>query len=127
VWSAGSRGARGRCRVERQQVSGALETRAARGTEEAVVPNLGEAAREHVLEEAREERVRGEREASRLVGARVGVAEGDASVGEVFESVIGERDVVDVTREIARGVLAVAARALAEAPAAGARPAAVTA
>ena len=89
---------------ERQQVSRARKIRASGGAEEAIGPDFGEALREHVLEEARDERVHRERDAPGLVGARVGVAEGDAPVCERFESVIGEGHVIDVPREIARRV-----------------------
>jgi len=46
-----------------------------------------------------------ERYAPGLVGTRVGVAEGDATVCEGFQPVIGERDVIDIARKIARRVL----------------------
>ncbi len=91
-------------RVELEQVSGALEIRATGGPEEPVVADLGEAPREHVFEKAREERVHRERQPSGLVGARVGVAEGDATVREGFDPVMGEGHVIDVAREIARRV-----------------------
>ena len=92
-------------RVERQQVSGVLEIRATGGTEEPVVADLGEAPRKHVFENARDERVHRERQPSGLVRARVGVAEGDATVREGLNSMIGEGDVIDIAGEIARRVL----------------------
>ena len=97
-------GHRGCRRVEFEQVSGTLEIRATGGTEETIVPDFGEATWQHVLEEARDERVHRERHAPGLVGARVGVAEGDATMREGFEPVIGEGHVIDVAREIARRV-----------------------
>ena len=104
----GARGGVGHCGaherrgVELEQVSCARKIRATGGTEEPVVADLGEAPREHVFEKARDERVHRERQPSGLVRARVGVAEGDAPVREGFEPVIGEGDVIDVAREIAR-------------------------
>ena len=98
-----------RC-VKIQEVSGALEIRAARGTQEAIVPDLGEATGEDVLEESRDERVHREGETSGLVRARVGVAEGDPALVESVQAVVGERDAVDVAREIERGLLAAADR-----------------
>ena len=92
--------------VEREQVSRAFQRRAAGRTQESVGPDFGESAREYVFENARDECVHGERDAPTLVGARMRIAEGDAPVGEGFELVIGEGDVTDVPREIARRVLA---------------------
>ena len=50
-----------RRRVELQQMTGALEIGPAGRTQEAIGADLGEAAREDVLEEARDERVHRER------------------------------------------------------------------
>ena len=85
-------------------MSCAREIRATGGTEEPVIADFREAPREHVFEKALDERVHRERQPSGLVGARVRVAEGDATVREGFDPVIGEGDVIDVAREIARRV-----------------------
>lgn len=94
-----------RRRVEIKQASGTREILTASGTQETVVADLGEAAREHVLEKARNERVHRERHAPCLLGARMGVAKRDAGVLEPFERMVAEGDAIDVAREIARGVV----------------------
>ena len=93
-----------------QHGSGPLEIGTAGGTQEPVVADLGKAPWENMLEESREERVHRERHAPRLLGARVGVAEGDAAVGKPFQPVVGERDVIDIAREVVRRVCAAADR-----------------
>ena len=92
------------------QGSGALGIGAAGGTQEAIGADLGEAAWEDVLEESREEHGHREGEPPGLVGASVGVVEDGPPVLEAFEPVGGERDTIDVAREIARGVFAAADR-----------------
>ena len=62
-------------RVAREQLARPLERGPTAGTEQAVPPNLGEAARQRVLEKARQKGVDGQRDGSRRVGARVGSSE----------------------------------------------------
>ena len=85
-------------------MSCALESRVARGTAKAILPNFRTATRQHVLEEPREEHVHRERDAPCLVGARERVPERDAIVRAALQPVVGEGNVVDVAREIARRV-----------------------
>ena len=87
--------------MEIQQVPGPLEIRPRGGTREPIVADLGKAPQQDVVEEARDERVHWERDAARLLRARVRVAEGDAPVRERLQALIGERDVMDVAREMA--------------------------
>ena len=95
-----------RGRVELEQVAGVVELRSAAGAEEPEVANLGEAARHHMLEEAPDEGVDREREAPRLLRARMGVGEGDALMVELLEPRIGERDVKYIPRQVADGMVA---------------------
>lgn len=83
-----------------------LEIGPAAGAQEAIVADLGEAAREDVLEEARDEDVDREGQAAGWVSARVRVGEGDAAMREAFETLVGEGDAIDIAREIEGGVLA---------------------
>ncbi len=75
-------------RVELEQVSRALKRRSAGGTQKLIVADLGEAPWEYVFEKARDERVRRKRHALGLVGARVRIMEGDATVREGLDLVI---------------------------------------
>ncbi len=100
----GHRGARERRGVELEQVSRALKRRAAGRTQETIIPDLGEAPREHVFEKTRDECVHRKRQPSGLLGARVRIAKRDATVREGFDPVIGEGDVIDIAGERARRV-----------------------
>lgn len=85
---------------------GPFEISTSGGTQQPIVADLGEAPRQGVLEEPRDECVHRKRQAPRLVRARVNVAEGDAAVLEPLQSMIGERDVIDVARELSVGLRA---------------------
>jgi hypothetical protein len=88
--------------VVRKPLSCALEVGLPAGAEEAVGTDLGEAAGEDVLNKAVEEGADGEGEAPRLVGAGVGVADGDAVVRQALEALVGEGDAIDVAGEVTR-------------------------
>ncbi len=92
--------------VELEEVAGVVELRAAAGTQEPEVANFGKAARQHVLEEAPDDGVDREREAPRLLRARVGVAERDAIVVESLKPRVGEGDVKHIPRQITEGMIA---------------------
>ena len=98
---------RGRRRGE-EEFTGSLEIRPGSRAQEAVVADPGKAAGQDVLEEAGDEVVRRQRHAASVSGSGVGVAEGDAATGERFDALVGERDAVDVMREIERGVMSAA-------------------
>jgi hypothetical protein len=70
------------------------------GAVEAVVADLGEAAREDVREESRDEPLRGERAVLDDGASVVAVSEGDDSVVEAFETRVGDRDPEDVASEV---------------------------
>ena len=101
-------GRRGGALMLLEDRAGRGEHRAAGGCEEAVVAHLGEAAREHVLQEAGDELGRRELAATGLVGVRVGVPEDHASVVEQLDAVLGDRDPVDVAGKVAGDADAVA-------------------
>lgn len=92
--------------MEVQEVSCAFEIAPAAWAQQAVGADFGEAAGEDVLEESCEEGVHRECDTARFTGAGVRVAEGDVVLLEAFDAVVGERDAVDVAREIEQGVLA---------------------
>ncbi|MCI0435224.1 MAG: hypothetical protein L0271_16525 [Gemmatimonadetes bacterium] len=96
--------------VALQEMTSALEFFVMAGAEQTIGADSGEAAREHVEQEAVEEVVDRERHAAGFVGPGVSIAEGDLAVGEAFNAVIAERDAIDVAREVQRGVLAPANR-----------------
>ena len=81
--------------------------------------DLGEAPWEHVLEESREELGRGERAARHLSGATVTKPEGDATLVEVVEATIGDRDSEDMTPEVLEHLLTGASRLHVDDPVAG--------
>jgi hypothetical protein len=94
--------------VKLEQVADTLEILATGRTQQAVGADLGEAAREDVLEKARDEDIDRQCHALALVSARVRVSEGDVVVFEAFEAVVGKGHAVDVAREVERGLLAAA-------------------
>jgi len=83
-------GARGIGCQSREERAGAIEIFLAGGGVEAVVTDLGEAAREDVLEEPAEELLGGERCAADLAGVVLAIAEGDLAVFEPLEPAVGE-------------------------------------
>jgi hypothetical protein len=89
-----------------EKLSGAFEIVAAGRAQKAVVADLGEAAREDVLEEPCDELLGRQRQAPGLAGAAVGVAEGDAAVFEALDTVVGQGDTIDVAREVEGGLFA---------------------
>lgn len=95
-------------RVELEQVAGAFSGSGGGRAEEPVAADLLEALGEDMLEEARDEGVDGQGEVPGLVGAGADVAEGDLAVVEGFDAVVGERDAMDVAREVFGSVRAVA-------------------
>lgn len=96
--------------MRREEVTRPLERSSTTGAQESIPPNLREAPREHVVEKAREKRVDGKRDGSRLVGVCMGVPKTDVTVREAVESLIRERDTKDIAREIADRVRAGADR-----------------
>jgi hypothetical protein len=72
----------------------------ARGREEAVVADLGEAPREDVLQEAGDEGRRFEIAAADLAGPRVGVSEDHTVVLGACDAILGDCDPVDVASEV---------------------------
>jgi hypothetical protein len=94
--------------VRLEEVTRGVELRSAPGTQEPEVANLGKVTRQHMLEEALDERVDREREVPCLLRACVGVAEGDVVVVEPDEPRIGEGDVKDIAGQIPEGMVAMA-------------------
>lgn len=68
----------------------------ARGAEQTVVADLGEALGQHVLQKTAEERQRVEGAALQGARAAVAVAERDLAIGEAFEATVDDRDAEDV-------------------------------
>jgi hypothetical protein len=83
--------------VKIEQVASLLELLPAAGAEEAVGADLGEAAREDMLEKPCDEDIHGECQALALVSAGVSVAKGDLTLLESLEGVIGERHAIHIT------------------------------
>ena len=73
------------------------------GTEQAVVTNLDEARREHVLEEATNELLGGKGALLELVSGRLFVSEGDLAIMQLAQTVVAEGDAKDVRSEILEG------------------------
>src|SRR5207237_9195460 len=69
-------GRRTRRGVELEDVAGGIELRSVRRAQESEVANLGEAARQHMLEEGRDEGSEREREATPFLRPCVGVGGG---------------------------------------------------
>ena len=74
-------------------------------TQEAVGAHFGKATRQDVREEAIEKVLDGERYPTGLTGPRMSVFESDLIVTHALDPLIGERDPIDVAREIECGVL----------------------
>ena len=116
VWRARRRRRRAGGRERRP---GGVELPPTRGTGEPVVPNLREAPWEHVLEEPREERRRGERAARQLPGAAITVPKRHAALVELLEATVGDRDAEDVAAEVLEHLLPGARRLHVDDPVAG--------
>ncbi len=82
--------------VASEELASVFEMVAAGRTEQAVGADLGEAARQDVLQEARDEVLHRKGQASGFVRARVSVTEGDVTVCEALERMVTERDAIDV-------------------------------
>jgi len=82
-----------------------LEVAAAGRTPEAVIPYLGAAAREHVLEKAVEECHAGKSHTPHLLAPVVPIAEGDLAVGDAFQAAVGDRNPEDVPPEVGEHLL----------------------
>ena len=70
------------------------------GAEQAVVTDLGEAARQDVLKESRDELWGVEGAAIDITGLAVTIAKGDLAVVEVLEPTVDEGDAEDVAGEV---------------------------
>src|SRR4029077_18352448 len=75
---------------------------------EAVAADLLKAFGKDVLKKAGDKGVNGKSEATGLVSAGTDVAKRDSAVIEGLDAVIGDRDAMDVAREVLGGVLAIA-------------------
>ena len=91
-----------------EDFAGGGEHRAASGGEQPVVPHLGEAAREHVLQEAGDEVRHRQLAATDLVGAGVRVPQDHPAIVEALDAVLGDRHPVDVAGKVAGDAGAVA-------------------
>jgi len=95
-------------RVELKELAGASALTGGGRAEESVTADLLKALRKDVLEKARDEGKDGESEASGLVSARAGIAEGDATMIEGLDAVVGDRDAMGIAGEVLGSVLPVA-------------------
>ena len=102
VWRARRRRRRG---GGRERCPGGVELPPTRGTGKPIVSNLGETPWEHVLEEPREERRRGQRAARQLPGTTITEPKRDATVVDVFEAIVGDRDPENVAAEVLEHLL----------------------
>lgn len=91
-----------------KQLAGSLSLAGGGRTKEAVAADLLKAFGKDVLEKAGDKGVNGKSEAAGLVSAGTDVAKGDAPMLEGLDAVIGDRDAMDVAREVLGGVLPIA-------------------
>jgi hypothetical protein len=72
------------------------------GAEQAIVTDLNEAWREHVLEEAADEFCGGDGAELELVSGRFFVRESDSAIMELAQAVVGDSDAKDVRGDTGR-------------------------